>query len=47
MPWSIAAFAHYPNAKRPPPHWLRNDADDIWRQHVGIDGVIGGGTGSW
>jgi len=36
-----------PNAQRPPPHWLRNDADDIWRQHVGIDGVIGGGTGSW
>jgi hypothetical protein len=36
-----------PNVRRPPPHWLRNDADDVWRQHVGVDGVIGGGTGSW
>jgi hypothetical protein len=32
-----------PNRDRPPAHWLADPADDFWKRHIGLDGVIGGG----
>jgi hypothetical protein len=32
-----------PNQVRPPSHYLRDNSDDSWKCHIGVDGVIGGG----
>jgi hypothetical protein len=36
-----------PNRNRPPAHWLRNEADDVWKSYVGVDGIIIGGGMCW